>query len=358
MLMNYFRRLDRNKIQFDFVVHQQPAGDYAEQIRELGGNIFYVPRFHGYNIKACIHAWEKIFDENQQDVIIHGHMPSSAPLYLWLARKAQRYTIAHSHTSGKQKENGYVTYLLKKLSYQLTTRVADKYYACSEQAGLMAYGRGIVQSERFAVWYNAIDFERFSYRESVRRDIKENLGIPQDAFVLGHVGRLTWAKNHAFLLEVFAEVHRRHPEARLLLVGDGELREEIKAQVQQLGLDDSVYFAGSVDDPERYLCAMDVFVFPSHYEGLSTVNIEAQVSGLPCIVSTGVPREVSIADAKPVEFLPLGDVGSWADAVEKWMDKPREPGHVTNHDYDIRYAVKWAEGEYTRMAKQLAAKKK
>lgn len=358
MLMNYYREIDRSKYQFDFVVHTKDAGIFADEVRSLGGRIFYVPKFHGCNLISCVRAWRHIFREAKEDRIVQGHMPSTSALYLFLARLHGRVAIAHAHSNDRNNEDSGVRHLLRWLLYRGTRCVAQYFYGCSREAGISRYGASIAGSKRFSVWYNAIDYARFAYHASVRQDIRKRLGIPQNAFVLGHVGRLTWAKNHAFLLEVFAEVHRRHPEARLLLVGDGELREEIKAQVQQLGLDDSVYFAGSVDDPERYLCAMDVFVFPSHYEGLSTVNIEAQVSGLPCIVSTGVPREVSIADAKPVEFLPLGDVGSWADAVEKWMDKPREPGHVTNHDYDIRYAVKWAEGEYTRMAKQLAAKKK
>ena len=168
--------------------------------------------------------------------------------------------------------------------------------------------------------------------------------------MIGHVGRFTWAKNHEFLLNLFTEFHKNHPDSRLLLVGDGELRSKLEQQMQDLHIRESVIMTGAVDNVEDYMTVMDVFVFPSHYEGLPTVNIEAQVNGLRCIVSTGVPEEVCIASGQ-VAFLPLTDKSRWLSELEKSMVIGRTSSTMAlqNRDYDIVQAVKWAESEYQRL---------
>ena len=180
--------------------------------------------------------------------------------------------------------------------------------------------------------------------------MRHRLDLSAATFVMGHVGRFTWAKNHEFLIQLFAEFHRQHSKSCLLLVGDGELRSKVEQQIRKLGISKSVIMTGAVDNVEDYMAAMDVFIFPSQYEGLSTVNIEAQINGLKCLVSTGVPEEVCIA-AGQVKFMTLTDKREWLSELEKCMIMGRTYSTVAlqNRDYDITSSVKWAEAEYQQL---------
>lgn len=353
MLMNYYRKIDRRRFQFDFVVHDPHPGDYAAEVSQLGGHIYYVPKFKGYNVFACIQAWQRIFREAQNDRIVQGHMPSTAGLYLLLARLNGRLTIVHAHSDDRANEDSLGRRMARRILYALARRIAQRFYGCSKRAGEARYGKKIVESEAFSLWRNAIDYKRFAFRREVRDSLRSKLGLSAGTFVIGHVGRFTWAKNHEFLLNLFTEFHKNHPDSRLLLVGDGELRSKLEQQMQDLHIRESVIMTGAVDNVEDYMTVMDVFVFPSHYEGLSTVNIEAQVNGLRCIVSTGVPEEVCIA-AGQVAFLPLTDKSIWVSELEKSMAIGRTSSTMAlqNRDYDILQTVKWAESEYQRLYRE------
>ena len=353
MLMNYYRKIDRNWFQFDFVVHDSNPGVYADEVRQLGGHIYYVPKFKGYNLFACIRAWQKIFQAAKDDRIVQGHMPSTAGLYLLLARLNGRLTIVHAHSDDRANEDSLGRRILRRILYALTRHIAQRFYGCSKRAGEARYGKEIVESEAFSLWRNAIDYKRFAFRRKVRDSLRSNLGLSADTFVIGHVGRFTWAKNHEFLLDLFAEFHKKHPDSRLLLVGDGELRSKLEQQIQVLHIREFVIMTGAIDNVEDYMAAMDVFLFPSHYEGLSTVNIEAQVNGLKCIVSTGVPEEVCIASGQ-VAFLSLTDKSAWLSEIEKSTEIDRNSNTMAlqNRDYDIMQTVKWAESEYQRLYRE------
>lgn len=350
MLMNYYRKIDRSRFQFDFVVHDLYHGAYAAEVEQLGGHIYYVPKFKGYNVFACIRAWQKIFREAKEDRIVQGHMPSTAGLYLLLARLNGRLAIVHAHSDDRANEDSLGRRMARRILYALTRHIAQHFYGCSKRAGEARYGKKIVESEAFSLWRNAIDYKRFAFRREVRDSLRSKLGLSAGTFVIGHVGRFTWAKNHEFLLNLFTEFHKNHPDSRLLLVGDGELRSKLEQQMQDLHIRESVIMTGAVDNVEDYMTVMDVFVFPSHYEGLPTVNIEAQVNGLRCIVSTGVPEEVCIASGQ-VAFLPLTDKSRWLSELEKSMVIGRTSSTMAlqNRDYDIVQAVKWAESEYQRL---------
>jgi glycosyltransferase involved in cell wall biosynthesis len=269
---------------------------------------------------------------------------------LGLARLYGRITIAHAHSSDKYNEDSYLQHIVRWGLYCLTRHVAQYFFACSKEAGLVRYGEKIVISKRFAVWHNAIDYKRFSYQPTKRKKVRENLGISNDCMVIGHVGRLTWAKNHEFLLQVFSEFHKRHSNSVLLLVGDGERREELELLVNRVGLDQAVIFTGGVSNVEDYMNAMDLFLFPSHYEGLGIVNIEAQVNGLPCIISDKVSREVDVSAFGKVKFFPLEEIKVWIRELEKKrIFKNRIGGKVEYKEYNIQYAVQWAEHEYKKI---------
>lgn len=351
MIMSYYRAIDRSRVQFDFVVHTPEPGAFADEVRALGGHIYYVPKFHGYNLPACLRAWHHIFHTATADRIVQGHMPSTAGLYLGLARLYGRYAIIHAHSVDVPGMEGRLRHICRRIVYVIARHTAQQFYGCSEAAGISRYGERIVKSSDFAVWYNAIDYDRFQYDAGQRAAVRTRLGISQDATVIGCVGRLVPMKNHAFLLDVFAKYHARHPESHLLLVGDGDLRHEIENRIAALGLEEYVHLTGVVPDPEHYMSAMDIHLLVSHTEGLPIVNIEAQANGLPCLISEHVTREVALVPDE-VEFLPIDSPDVWVDALERYLPRERHGSANMPDTYDIRRAARWAMEEYERMARE------
>lgn len=307
MVMNLYRAMDRSKIQFDFLVHEQREGDYDAEIRQLGGRFFRVPRFTGINEHAYRKLCRELFAQHPEWGVVHGHIGSCAPIYLSEAKHAGRYAIAHSHAQNFQPGLAGVAF---NLVAHPVRHVADYFMACSREAGLDRFGRRIVEGDRFSIVPNGIDLRRYVCDEQAHEQAKQAMGLA-GVPVLGHVGRLAPEKNHAFLLQVFAQVLKQLPDAVLLLAGRGPLEDDLRAQAAQLGLGESVRFLGVCDNVPDVLRAMDVFLFPSTSEGLPLATVEAQASGLPCVISTGVP-EMALMTSKS-EHLPLNE------GVEVWV---------------------------------------
>ena len=292
MVMNLYRAMDRDRIQFDFLVHEQREGDYDAEIERLGGRFFRVPRFTGLNAGAYRRSVRALFAEHPEWRVVHGHIGSCAPVYLSEAKRAGAFTIAHSHA---QNYVGGMAGLAFNVAAHPVRRVADYFMACSREAGLDRFGGAIVEGERFAIVPNGIDMTRYACDEAAHEQAKAELGLFGRPVVC-HTGRLIPVKNHEFLLQVFAQVVREFPDAVLLCAGRGELEETLKERARELGLEDVVRFLGVVDDVPRLLRAADAFVFPSVNEGLALSAVEAQASGLPTIVSTGVPELAVVSD--------------------------------------------------------------
>lgn len=311
MIMNLYRSIDRDKLQFDFLVHEERECDYDAEIGRLGGKIYRLPRFTGSNLVKYRSLCRRFFDEHPEYPIVHGHIGSSAAIYLSAAREAGRRAVAHSHSQNYTKGLGGLAFSIA--SYP-TRFVADWFFACSEEAGIARFGSRVVRGERFAVLDNGIDLERYRCDESLHRAAKESFGLERRP-VFGHVGRLDPEKNHAFLLEAFASLRHDLPDAVLLLAGRGCLEEDLKRQAQELGIESSARFLGVVDDVPALLRAVDVFAFPSVNEGLAMAAVEAQASGAQCLISDGVPKRAFISE--DTVRLPL-DAGSEAWASEMW----------------------------------------
>ena len=292
MVMNLYRAMDRDRIQFDFLVHEQREGDYDAEIERLGGRFFRVPRFTGLNAGAYRRSVRALFAEHPEWRVVHGHIGSCAPVYLSEAKRAGAFTIAHSHA---QNYVGGLAGLAFNVAAHPVRRVADYFMACSREAGLDRFGGAIVEGERFAIVPNGIDMTRYACDEAAHEQAKAELGLSGRPVVC-HTGRLIPVKNHEFLLHVFSQVVRELPDAALLCAGRGELEESLKARADELGLGEAVRFLGVVDDVPRLLRAADAFVFPSVNEGLALSAVEAQASGLPTIVSTGVPELAVVSD--------------------------------------------------------------
>ena len=308
MAMNLYRAIDRERVHFDFVVHTEKVGAYEEEIRSLGGNIYRCPRYALKNHKRYLAWWRRFFEENP-DVILHSHVRSSAILYLKLARRVGIKTVIHSHSTS----NGRGLASLVKRIYQYPLRHrADYLMACSNEAGRWLYGKKALTRPNYIFFPNAIDTEKYRYCPETAEKYRRELGL-EGKFVVGHVGRFHEAKNHPFLLRAFARVAQKREDAMLLLVGDGALRPAVEEQIRSLGLEGRVILTGSRSDVAGVMQAMDVFAFPSAWEGLPVTVVEAQSAGLPCLISDRVTKDVDLTEL--VRRLPIDREEAWAEAI-------------------------------------------
>ena len=285
VVMNYYRHIDRSKVQFDFFVLEGSEIPQREEIERLGGRIYIVP--HYKHLVQYEKTLIRLFKENNYK-IVHSHMNTLSVFSLRIAKKAGvPVRIAHNHSTagkGEYKKN-LVKYMLRPFAKVYPTDL----FACSHLAGDWLYGK----NTNYTVFNNAIELDKFVYNEQIREKIRKQYHI-ENKFVIGHVGRFCYQKNHDFLIDIFEKVHEREKEAILLLIGEGELEDEIKAKVYRLGLDECVIFAGTCSNVNEMYQAMDVFVLPSRYEGLPVVGVEAQAAGLPCLFSINVTKETKL----------------------------------------------------------------
>ena len=340
MIMNYYRHMDRSKVQFDFLVHRTQKADYDDEILSLGGRIYRLQPLNPFS-GEYLRSLDRFFAEHQEYETVHSHLDCMAGIPLKYAKKhGVPVRIAHSHNSDQVKD---AKYLLKLIYKRNIAKYANRLFACSKEAGRWMFG-----TDDFTVLNNAIDVQHYCYTADTARQVRARLGIAPEALVVGHVGRFCAQKNHGFLISVFAQVLRRRPDAVLLLVGDGELRPEIEMQIDRLGIGGSVIFTGVCADVNEWLQAMDVFLFPSLFEGFGIVALEAQAAGLPCLTSDKVPTECIKTDL--VQRLPLEESPAvWADAVLTAADTPPRrstPEEISRAGFDIRQNALWLQNFY------------
>lgn len=277
MLMNYYRNIDREKIQFDFLTHRPQRSDYDDEIESLGGKIYYAPRLYPQNYPKYFKWMKQFFSEHPEYKIIHSHIDAMSYLPLKAAKKANiPVRIAHSHNTAIDRD---FKYLLKTYFRFKLPKVANYYCACGKEAGEFLF-----PGKEYMYVPNAIEIDRFLFNENVRMKKRRELGI-KDEIVIGHIGRMSYQKNHKYLIDVFAEILKKRNDSILLLIGVGEKLDDIKKYVEKLGLSEQVRFLGNRADVDELYQAMDVFVMPSLFEGLPVVGVEAQFSGLSCIFS-------------------------------------------------------------------------
>ena len=346
MIMNYYRHIDRSMVQFDFLVHREFRADYDDEIEALGGRIFRIPKLVPWS-KNYLRTLEAFFRNHPEYKIVHVHQDCLSSVILKVAKACCiPVRIAHSH-SGSQDKN--LKYLVKLFYKQFISTYATHLFACGKEAGDWMFG-----GAPFRVLNNAIDSNQYSYNEEQRINVRESLGIPKDAFVIGHIGRFNSVKNHAFLLDVFAKAKQQNENLKLLLVGDGDLRAKMEQKAEFLGITNHVIFTGIRSDIPDLLQAMDCFVFPSFYEGLGIVAVEAQAAGLPCIVSDGVPTECDKTNL--VKHIPLSaGVVQWADEILKTHTISRRDTReeIIQAGYDITANAEWLQNFYLEQRKDV-----
>lgn len=352
MIMNLYRNIDRSKIQFDFVEHTHVKANYDDEIISLGGKIYRCPKFKGFNILEYQKWWKNFWKENKLNYnIVHGHIGSTAAIYLKIAKQNGIFTIAHSHSTDKDISLKSVLY--KILSYN-TRNVADYFFTCSNDAGISRFGNKVTQNhEIYKIFHNAIDTDLFQYDETVRCNKRSELQLKKDNFVIGHIGRFTPEKNHQFIISVFEKLSKQYPQAILLLVGDGPLKKEYELSTKNLENSEKIRFMGVRSDVNELMQAMDVLIFPSKYEGLPVTLIEAQASGLPCVISDRISEEVILCKD-------LLDVMSLDSSIEDWSIKIIAAGKkhrtittdvIKENGYDIKETSKWLEEFYETKAR-------
>ena len=320
-LMNYYRHIDREKVQFDFLITDSNKSDFEDEIKELGGRIFRIPLLTYRHPMRYINAVKRFFKSHPEYFIVHSHTSSKSAVPLGVAKLCDiPVRISHSHNSSSESGfNGFVRNILMPF-LKITGNV---YFSCGMQASYWLYGKKFTENGKVKIIRNVIDAAKFKYNTESRRRIRDKLGIEENAFVIGHVARFCYVKNHRFSVDILNELHKKHENSYLLLVGDGPERENIEVYAEQLGILNRVKMVGVVPDVYDYEQAMDVFILPSFYEGLPLSIIEAQVSGLPCLTTKDkVSSECSVTDL--VEYLPLEKGAEfWADEILKSANKKR-----------------------------------
>jgi glycosyltransferase involved in cell wall biosynthesis len=343
MLMNYYRQMDRSKIQFDFIVHRQEEGHYDREIEVLGGRLYRLPAIRPGGYRLYFRLLDQFFQDYPNYKVVHSHINENSSFVMRAARKAGvPCRIMHSHLS----DHG----LDYKLPFRLYARWAmrdhpSSYFACSRNAGRWLFGSRMAASDEMTVMNNAVDVARFLPDASVRAQCRNELGAG-DRLVVGHVGRFQEQKNHEFLLDIFKAILVKEPNALLVLAGEGHLRPMIERKIDRLGLRDNVKLLGVCENVARLLQGVDIFLFPSLYEGLPVVLVEAQAAGLSCIVSDAITTESDLTGL--VSYISLKQPpDAWADAV---LTAPREHRNMAEalarHGYDTTTMVKWLSDYY------------
>lgn len=344
MLMNYYKSIDKTKIQFDFLVHRDVRADYDDQIEMMGGRIYRLPILNPFSIHYK-RALNKFFREHSEYQIVHVHQDCMSSVILKEAAKNNiRVRIAHSHCASQDKN---LKYPIKMFYQRQIPKYATKLIACGQEAGQWMF-----RGSEFLILNNAIDAGQYSYNVIKRIEMRKQMGIGEGQLLMGHVGRFSPQKNHLFLLDIFYNI-QQHVDAKLILVGDGALRGEIEKKINELGLNKKIILTGVRNDVADLLQAMDIFVFPSNYEGFPVTMVEAQASGLPCLISDKVSIECKITEH--VKQIPLdADIKLWTDNILEMSKYAR--GDCTNNikreGYDIEENARWILEFYSKELKR------
>lgn len=345
-IMNYYRNINRDNIQLDFISMYERLY-FENEILELGGKIYKVTNCKKNPIRY-IYELIKIINKNNYK-IVHINMLSAANIIPLIAAKLSRAKciIAHSHNSNTPKV--LVKKILHNINKRLISVCSKKYWACSKLAGDWMFSKGDIEKKGVEIIKNAIDSEKYIYDEGKYKSLRDSMNIPDDYLVIGHVGAFREQKNHKFLLNVFNEVSKIEPKSILLLVGDGELKNDLVNQAKLLGIENNIRFIGVTADVNNYLAVMDIFVFPSVFEGLGIALIEAQAAGLPCIVSEVIVKEAYVTDL--VRSISLeASYKEWAKYILKYKNFKRINTYesIINSGYDIKKEVKRLEDLYIK----------
>ena len=347
-VMNYYRAIDREKIQFDFLTSVEEEGYFDEEIKKMGGHIYHAYPKKKNPIKNYFSIAKIVRDKGYD--IVHRHTGSAISNIDLLAARHGGAKILISHSHATQAGKKWLHYFAR-----IIFRVKTEEFACSKEAGLWLFGKKDVKNGKVQIINNAIETQLYRFNEDVRREVREKKNA-KDKLIIGHVGNFNEVKNQTFIVDIFDTIQKKYDNAELWLVGDGEWRGKIESKVEKLELQKKVVFWGKCNDVSSIMQGIDVFLFPSLHEGFGIVLIEAQCSGLYCLASTDtIPKEVNITGN--VKFVSLNESAeTWGKEIEKISRKDidRESGykHIKDAGFDIKDAAKDLERRYLSYARR------
>lgn len=353
VIMNYYEHIDRTKVQFDFIVHNDNKIDITQKVEAMGGKVYKVTRYYKNPIAFMWDIYKVIKRHHYR--IVHSNMNTLSAFSLfaaWAAGAPVRILHNHSTSSPGETKRNIMKFMLRPFARLF----ANHYLACSRLAGEWMYGRKMMDSGKVTIVNNAIDLKKYAFNPQKRNLLRKELGLA-DEFVIGHVGRFMFQKNHVFLIDVFAEAYKKNPHMALLLVGDGPLRPAMEEKVRKLGLTDHVKFLGLRNNVQDFYHVMDILVLPSHYEGLPVVGVEAQANGLPCLFSTKVTKEAHLTHLAQFWDLEKG-ASKWAKEIisikcernKKAGEELRQAGFEIDKEAEklVKFYIELSTGGYMR----------
>lgn len=334
MLMNIYRNIDHEHVQFDFISYSKEEAHYDEEIKKMGGKIIRLTKTT--SVKQIYH----VIKQNGPYIAVHGHTLFHCGLASVAAKVAGiKVRISHAHTVADDSDR-YLRKTYINLMRVMINSFSTHLLACSKGAGQYLFGEKNLEKSNYAYFPNVIDYEKFistSQIEMKKFKVEEGLG---NHFVLGHIGTFKEVKNHLFLLKIMEKMSK-HPSSKLILVGDGELRKPLQTEVEKMGLVDRVRFVGVREDVATILSSMDVFIFPSLSEGLGLVLLEAQASGIPCIVSEAIQPEADLNIGLVTRLKLAVGPQVWADkAIELVSKKEYDANKIITGFEENGYSIK------------------
>jgi glycosyltransferase involved in cell wall biosynthesis len=352
-IMNIYRKLDREKFQFDFLVTRDEKGLFDEEIEQLGGRIFRIPSVRDVGLTKFIRNVDDFFKQHKEYKIVHCHMNTWSGLFLNIAKRHNiPVRISHSHSAQQGFKNssvkGFIENCFKRLMKQFIKKGATHFWAVGKEAGEWLYGKKIAQNN-MEIFTNSKDLEAYKYDLKARERLRNELGIPLEAFVIGHVGSFTPVKNHTFVIKIFDHITKSGIDCRLCLTGNGPLKDNIEKEAIDKELNDKVLFLGLRNDVNKLMSVFDVLVLPSIFEGMPNVVIEAQAASLPCVVSSSVTHEIDMGIGI-VSFKPLEDsIYDWSKLLlskNTQGDRHINLEKIRQKGYDLNSQIKWLENFY------------
>lgn len=346
VVMNYYRSIDKNKIQFDFIVDSDSTRIPKEEILKLGGKIFIVSPYQ--KTFKYTKDLKKVFRENDYQ-IVHSHINTLSVIPLFVAKKCSiPIRIAHNHSTAG---NDQVVKNLFKYTLKLFSKIYPTHYmAPIYSTGEWLFGKKIAKNELY-ILPNAFDIQKFSFETKKRDKIRKNIGINKNDYLLGNVGRLVHSKNQMYLLDILKEISKIEPNTKLIIIGEGTLKNTFEDKIEKENLNKQVIFVPNVKNIEDYYMAMDLFLFPSYYEGLGLAAVEAQATGLPVIANENLPMEINVTN----KFFKksLDDKNEWINKILEIINSPliRERSNKLKLEelgYDINKEAKILEDFYLK----------
>lgn len=342
-IMNYYRAINRNEFQFDFIDVYGKGLAYADEILSMGGRIYSLLSFKKNPLKMAKQLKVILLQEKYD--IIHINILSAANMLpiLLSCRYSTAKVIVHSHNSSIP--SGWVRRILNSLNVHLLRKLQVEKWACGLMAGQWMWGKDFSTDD---IVYNAVKFEQYEKNDVIRNEIRERCGFKQNEIVVGFVGRLSEQKNPLFLIDIIRCLVKQDEKFKLLIIGDGELRSNLEELIRQYNIENNVYFAGVRNNVNDWYKAMDLFVLPSLFEGLPLVGIEAQASGLPCFFSDRITEEVNVTNT--VKYLPINNgMMLWIEAINYCMENGEMNPIIFPENYKVDYAVKILTEKYIRV---------